>query len=45
MLLFSGSLYLRLAGVGAPGFLAPAGGLMLMSGWICCIVGALARGR
>jgi uncharacterized membrane protein YgdD (TMEM256/DUF423 family) len=45
MALFSGSLYLRaLAGVSSAA-LAPVGGLLLMAGWVNCLVGALVRGR
>lgn len=43
--LFSGSLYLRaLAGTASSAF-APVGGLLLMAGWINCLLGALGRGR
>lgn len=45
VLLFSGSLYFRaLTGISA-GVVAPAGGILLMAGWACSVVGALARGR
>lgn len=45
MVLFSGSLYLRaLTGVSS-GVLAPIGGLLLIAGWLSCLLGAITRGR
>jgi len=40
--LFSGSLYvLALTGIGILGMITPLGGLVLILGWACLVVGAL----
>lgn len=42
VLFFSGTLYLRAAGLDLlPGPLTPAGGIVLMSGWVLLIMGLL----
>ena len=44
--LFSGSLYaLALTGIGALGMIAPIGGVGLISGWACLLVGTLRVGK
>ncbi len=40
ILLFSGSLYLLVSGLGRPGLITPLGGLALMGGWLCLGIAA-----
>jgi uncharacterized membrane protein YgdD (TMEM256/DUF423 family) len=43
-LLFSGSLYLIVLGIGAGiGWVTPVGGLLLLSGWACLVLALLRR--